>query len=333
MKQYFTIKGIEHELGSEVYNSQRVGKRFVTKDNPEEKVEHFIRDVLGKETIYRFKEDDNLVQICGEVGKRLLEKNHVDPREIDMVICTSVVPEYYMPVVAIMLHNELGLRSDVKVVMDINVNCVGMLTALYNINAIMSIDEEVNNILILDIMTLAHYSPIEDIVGAVSFSDAAVALLVSRRDHIEEGLYFQAFQDSSQVDYLKGPGIGTYQFFNSKIHENFRVKLNTMLDCKMEEVVDFTKKFFERHNEDLKAYKHCCFSQYVRANINMMRDGLGLSDENIPYIGREMGYTGPSSPMLALNKRIKEGKVQSGDKIFFWTNATGLQHVLMTAVY
>ena len=101
----------------------------------------------------------------------------------------------------------------------------------------------------------------------------------------------------------------------------------------MEEVVDFTKKFFERHNEDLKAYKHCCFSQYVRANINMMRDGLGLSDENIPYIGREMGYTGPSSPMLALNKRIKEGKVQSGDKIFFWTNATGLQHVLMTAVY
>jgi len=47
----------------------------------------------------------------------------------------------------------------------------------------------------------------------------------------------------------------------------------------------------------------------------------------VPYIGDELGYTGPSSPFLALNAKLEKKELKAGDYIFLWTIATGSQHV------
>lgn len=333
MKQYFSIDDIGYKMGTQVLKSQEIGKQFATDEESEKKISHFVEDILGKEIIHKFSDTDCICDMCGEIGRQVLSSNFIDPKEVDMLICTSVVPEYYLPATSIKMHKQLGLRSDVKVAVDMNANCVGMVAALYYINAVMAVDREVNTVLILDAMTVSDYIPAHDLAGRASFSDAVAAVLVKRRSEPVDGFYFQSFQDSSQSDALVGPNWGMFKSYKSGSSDYFGIIDICSIDCKMDMLLSRVKDFMLKADISPCDIKHYCCSQHVKANINFLRDGLGLNDDVIPYVGRDLGYTGPSSPLLALDKHVQEGKLVRGEKVFFWTIATGIQHVMMLMTY
>lgn len=333
MKQFFSIVDINYEMGTNEVSSLEISKNFITQENPENKVNHFVKDVLGKEKLYRFSKDDDLISTITRVVENLLLCNNVKPEDIDAVICTSVVPEYYMPIFSMVLHKQLKLRPNVKIAMDINANCIGMISSLYTINGIMGMDDTVNNVLLIDLMTLSHYVPLDDIVGNVCLSDAAMAILLKRRDEPVEGFHFQSYQDSDQAYRLVGPSIGTLHMFEEGSVADYRLKCNQVLDCKMEEMAPHAKEILSMQNLPPTDIKKCYCSQYVKANIEILRDGVGFAEEQVPYIGDKLGYTGPSSPLIVLSNSLTNGEVRRGDKIMFWSVATGLQHVFMTITY
>lgn len=69
------------------------------------------------------------------------------------------------------------------------------------------------------------------------------------------------------------------------------------------------------------------------ANINMVRERFNIPDEKVPHISLTRGYTGASSPLMALDYAIQEGKVKRGDYVMFWTIGGGFQSIAALIKY
>lgn len=68
--------------------------------------------------------------------------------------------------------------------------------------------------------------------------------------------------------------------------------------------------------DDISAF---CLSQFSLKNIELIQEGLGLSEEKFIYVGDEFGYTATSSPFIAFQRGVEDGRIKRGDYVFFWS--------------
>lgn len=332
MQQYVKILDFGYKLGTDTCDVHKLEEQFITPDNPKEKVREFTDQVLGRDTIHRFSKEDNPVEMCTSIAYNLMQKNYINPKDIDMLICTSCVSEYYAPTEALILHNRLGLRDNVKLVMDLNVDCAGFLSTIYIVNSIMAVDPEVKNVLVLDVEIMGHLTPKRDIVTELGSSDCACAMLLQKRNTPTD-MYMQCLQDTSNVDAFTGPVNGMFNFVKSNDYNQFRVDFKSNVNCNMDWLVEQLQVFAEKYHICLEDVAYNCFSQCTLHNVKFLRDKLNLPKNKTPYVVRNIGYTGPSSPLIALYDGVEKGKVKRGDKLLCWTIAVGIQHILMYLEY
>ncbi|PLR82800.1 hypothetical protein CVD25_11265 [Bacillus canaveralius] len=98
-------------------------------------------------------------------------------------------------------------------------------------------------------------------------------------------------------------------------------------------VYESFEKLMGRYNlmpNDIGAY---CLSQFALANIKLIQNKFDIDDEKIVYVGDRFGYTGTSSPFLALHEGIKSGRIKRGDHLIFWTIGAGYQIITMLYKY
>ncbi|WP_277950066.1 3-oxoacyl-[acyl-carrier-protein] synthase III C-terminal domain-containing protein, partial [Bacillus thuringiensis] len=97
--------------------------------------------------------------------------------------------------------------------------------------------------------------------------------------------------------------------------------------------VSSIKSLLTKHGlekEDIGSY---CFSQFSLKNIEVIQEKLGEDKQKFVYVGDEFGYTGTSSPFIALYKGIQSGKIKRGDHVVFWSVGTGWQIITMLFKY
>lgn len=75
------------------------------------------------------------------------------------------------------------------------------------------------------------------------------------------------------------------------------------------------------NKEDIKLY---CLSQFAKKNINIIQQALGKPKSKFPFVGDKYGYTGVTSPFLALANGIETGKIKRGDYVILWTVGAGV---------
>ena len=56
----------------------------------------------------------------------------------------------------------------------------------------------------------------------------------------------------------------------------------------------------------------------------MIRETLKEPEHKFPFVGDRFGYTGVTSPFLALADSISDGKIKSGDYVILWTVGAGV---------
>lgn len=76
-----------------------------------------------------------------------------------------------------------------------------------------------------------------------------------------------------------------------------------------------------------------CFSQITIRNIVTFRKKMGIPEEKSIYIGDTYGYTGATSPFIALYEGIKNGQVKHGDYVVLCTVAAGSAHISLLLKY
>lgn len=292
----------------------------------------FLKDILGRDSRHIIDNDDeNTLTMAVEASKKVLEKSGVSAEELDMIVFASQVPEYIFPTNAVMLHREIKAGTKAGV-MDLNANCSGMTIALDQASRYMRSNPRMNKLLLVG----SDYSSLimdpSDSITYPNFGDVAVAVILERIEEENTGLIDSIYYtDSSNYDRVTFPRNGLSKAFKGSEENKYLQWLPFDGDVSLPNAYKIIDEMLERNAvapKDVDAY---CLSQFSISNIKKMQANYGLKDEQMIYVGGEFGYTGTTSPLLALHEGIAKGTIKRGDKVLLWT--VGVGYNLIAVLY
>lgn len=299
-----------------------------------EDLTHFLKDVLGRESRYIIDNDEeNSLSMGVEASKRVLAKANVDAEDLDMIMFASQVPENIFPTNAVLVHREIGGGSKTGT-LDINANCSGMTTGLDQASRYLMSNPHMKQILLVG----SDYSSLvmdpADTITYPNFGDAAVAILLEKTEEPETGFIDSMyFTDSSNFDRVTFPQKGLSKALKGQGTIDYVQWLPFDGDVSIDNATIMINSLLARNNlktADVAAY---CLSQFAISNINKLRDNLHVEDKQMIYVGDKFGYTGTTSPLLALHEGIQDGRIQRGDYVLLWTVGVGYQLIAVLFKY
>lgn len=81
-----------------------------------------------------------------------------------------------------------------------------------------------------------------------------------------------------------------------------------------------------RKTVDKSPHPHRYFlSQLSLKNLRSTAELLDVDMKRVEFIGDRYGYTGTSSPFLALHHAAERKSVRHGDTVVFWSIGTGVE--------
>lgn len=302
-------------------------------------VEVLLRAVFGRDSICIADKEETSFSMSLEACQRVLESENISMEEIDMIIFSGYIPEYAMPQVSLMLHEELNGKKEC-LCLDMNANCIGMISALELISGYFESSEGKKKALIVGCDDIRFLEDKDNALTYGVYGNVACAIIVEKSiDEIsyiidskynvthgaEKGiekncvLYPEA-GFSKVLDYHKmTPAKFKWKQFNADgLYADGRSCINNLLEengLKMEDVSLF------------------CLSQLSDKYVRIFRDSFGIPEEKCPYVVRECGYTGTTSPFLVLNEAIKTNMIKRGDIIVMWTIGMGSDDICLIFKY
>ena len=270
-------------------------------------------------------ESTSTISLGAEAAMKVLKASNVDSKEIDMIVFSSQFPEYTCPNQALAIHNVIGGKKDDKImIMDINANCVGTIMALDIVNGYMLQKKKFKKALIIgaDYMTI-HCNEFDENTYPV-FGDVGCAMIVENIEGEEGIIDTLSFANSEEYDSLLYPNCGLSSIYDSEIDtQNKKIHV---IPNNVPKIVKGAKKsidlILKSNNISLDQISAFCFSQFAMTLVNGCIEAIGIPKEKMIYIGDKYGYTGTSSPFVALYEAIKNNKVKRGEYILFWSVGT-----------
>lgn len=292
-------------------------------------------EVMGRDRRYIAEANgENSLTMGLEAARKVLLEAGLKGEDMDMIVFASQTPEYTYPTNALLLHHMLqGKRRTIT--QDSNANCAGMVTAVEQASRYMQANSSIHYTLVVG----SDYSSIncnpEDEITYPNFGDAAAAVILERSKEpggLIDSLYYTNSDDCHNIMF---PACGLSNIYQEGITpEQIRIRW-TPFDgtvCVAAAIADL-KELLVRNNlttDDISAF---CLSQFSLKNIQLIQEGLGLNDEKFIYVGDEFGYTATSSPFIAFQRGVEDGRIRRGDYVFFWSVGAGWQIPTMLFQY
>lgn len=250
-----------------------------------------------------------------EIGVRavnkLLEKKGIDPKEIDLVICGTVTPDYPFPSTANVISDKVGMTNAWSY--DINAACSGFIYALAT-GAQFIETGKYKKVIVIGADKMTSILNYEDRATCVIFGDGGGAVLLEPN---EEGLGVidsVLKSDGSGRKFLVQPGGGSvnppsYETIDQRLHyvhqegkQVFKFAVTNMADVSAE--------IMERNNltsEDVDwLVPHQANLRIIDATANRM----GLPNEKVMVNIQKYGNTTAGTLPLCLwdwEKQLKKG--------------------------
>ncbi|PFF46036.1 MULTISPECIES: ketoacyl-ACP synthase III [Bacillus cereus group] len=291
--------------------------------------------MMGRESRYIIEDkNENGLTMAIEATKRVLRQVNMSGEEMDMIVFSTQTPEYTFPTNAILVHKEIQGKAQ-TICMDSNSNCAGMLVAVEQTCRYMMSNPNVKHALVVGSdHNSIHCNP-DDEITYPNYGDASSAIILEK---VEENTGFidsMYYTDSKDAHNILFPACGLSNIYNPE-NKPKDMQINWIpfdgTVC-VPPAVSSIKSLLTKHGlekEDIGSY---CFSQFSLKNIEVIQEKLGEDKHKFVYVGDEFGYTGTSSPFIALYKGIQSGKIKRGDHVVFWSVGTGWQIITMLFKY
>ncbi|MBW6408722.1 3-oxoacyl-[acyl-carrier-protein] synthase III C-terminal domain-containing protein [Clostridium weizhouense] len=264
---------------------------------------------------------DTTVTLGVKAALKALESANLTGNDIDIIIFSSQFPEYTCPTQALIVHDAIGGKED-AMVMDLNVNCIGMLVALDSATRYLLQNHNFKRALIIgaDYATI-HAKKTDEFVYPM-FGDCGCAIILEKTEEDCGMIDSTYYTESPKYDSVVYPKCGASSFYkNTTSHEDMKLGWTECDDNVVYIAKNSINKLLKNNNLKVSDIKAFCFSQFASSLVYGCADILRIEEEKVIYVGDKYGYTGTSSPLIALYEGIKKGQIKRGDKIMFWSIA------------
>lgn len=286
---------------------------------PEEEV----KKVVDKIGVYerRFADDNTCASdLCYAAAEKLIEDNHINREEIDLLVFVSQTADYRMPATSILLQNRLGLPMS-TIAFDVNLGCSGFL---YGLSIVYSFMERsgLRKALLLDGETRSKvYSP-KDRQAAFIFGDAGVAALIERDEKFGES-YFSLNSDGSRGELIMIPGGGyrnmssmetlkekvVDEYGNIRTDEHGYMKGGDVFNFVIIEIPKDIKRLFAESSKNIADMDYYIFHQANNFINSYIAKKMKLDTTKIPSTIHKYGNTSSVSVPLTIVSELKDGLV------------------------
>jgi 3-oxoacyl-[acyl-carrier-protein] synthase-3 len=267
---------------------------------------------------YHLSEGETASSMAIEACKNAITIANIDVKEIDLVIMASFSQDYLFPPMSAKIHSHFGLVKDCQI-LDINTNCVGLVTALTIASERMKCDNSIKNALVIGAEVLSKYTNPKDKETAVFFSDGASAVVLGR---VDEAIGFKSAKfmtDSSTYESVRMRGGGS-SFPIAEKSDDLKVlyaEQNGLATWK-QAVTNFPvviQKLLEKENLKIDEIDFFIFHQangfLIDYLMKKMKVPLNKTFTNV----EEIGNTGSASIGIALSEAYTKGLIKKGNKL------------------
>ncbi|MBD7912168.1 3-oxoacyl-[acyl-carrier-protein] synthase III C-terminal domain-containing protein [Clostridium cibarium] len=323
------IRNIEIYHGSKIVGNEYYFEHFkkLGKD-----IKHFIEDVMGRKNRYLLDSSkENSLTMAIEASKRVLRASDLNGEDIDMIVFSSVLPEYVSPPSSFILHNAISGKENC-LCHDMNVNCIGMTYALNLINGYMKADSDINTVLLVGSDFLTPQVDPDNELCYGEYGDAACAIVLERTSRDCGVIDCKVSTQTIAVDEIRFPRCGFSNMYDAE-KKDLYAKWDSYQIHWFDSVINNMNSILKENNLSVEDISMFCFSQFSYSNIVKIRETMNIGESRSLYIGDTYGYTGTSSPFIVLYESIKNNKVKPGDYVMFWTIASGTSHMALLFKY
>lgn len=291
-----------------------------------------IMNKLGRDVRTIAREDETSISMAVEAAKIAIHSAGLTSDDIDMIISVSDTPEYLSPCCALLIKNKLQAEN-AHGVFDMNCNCIGMLTAMDTALRYLKTDMKYKRILIVGALLISPNVRKDDMVAFSCTGDGAAAIILERKEEsIERGLLgSRMFTDDNYYWSITMPACGLSKINDEDTSDLDRKMLWKPFDFsfladKWSELIIHVLADYGYKPKDVTQY---FMSQFSLADLELTMDKLGAGTEDYIFIADKYGYTGCTSPIMALDEKLKLGKFNRNDISIFCSVASGYSMIAL----
>jgi len=281
---------------------------------------------LGRESRTLAEEGETSLSMAVEAANLALTSSNLSPGDIDMIISASDTPEYLSPCCALLIKNQIQAKN-AHAVFDMNSNCIGMLTAMDTAARYIKTDAKFRRVLIVGSLLISPHARMDDMITYACTGDGAAAIILQKREEAEERglLGSRMFTDDSYYWSITMPGCGISKIADEDISsEDKKMRWKpfdfSFLADKWSALITTLLSDFGYKPQEVSQY---FMSQFSKTDLKLTMESLGVNTKEASYIGDKYGYTGCTSPIMALDDHLELEQFNKDEIIIFCSVASG----------
>lgn len=266
----------------------------------------------------RFADDKTCSSdLCFVAAEKLIEDNHIDRKEIDLLVFLSQTPDYRMPATSILLQDRLGLAKT-TMAFDISLGCSGFISALSIVYSMMG-NNGFRKAILLNGETRSKVYSRKDRREAFIFGDAGIAALIERGEKFGES-HFSINSDGSRGHLIMIPAGGyrnmssvetvrekvVDEYGNIRTDEQGTMNGADVFNFVIVEIPKDIKHLLSYANEDVQSMDYYVFHQANSFINNYIAKKMKLDKTRIPWTIQKYGNTSSVSVPLTIVSELKD---------------------------
>jgi 3-oxoacyl-[acyl-carrier-protein] synthase-3 len=270
-------------------------------------------------------QDTPVSELCYQAAVRALESARITPAEVDLIIVTTITPDYIFPATSCLVADRLGASK--AAAFDLGAGCTGFIYGITAASQFISTGLY-RTVLVIGADALTKLLNWEDRNTCILFGDGAGAVVLRSVEKDYGFLSFELGSDGSGAELLYVPAGGLKTPVTA---ENLAQKLNT-IHMTGREVFKFAVKIMGETS--IKALERAGLKKEDvdlliphQANLRIVGAAvrrLGISPDRVVVNLDRYGNMSAASVPVALDEAVKAGRIARGDIVVMVGFGAGL---------
>lgn len=262
---------------------------------------------------------------------KAIEKAGIDPKEIGLVITSTITSDFLTPSIASVIQNEVGAEN--AAAFDLNAACSGFVYALDTARRFLQTDDNLKYVLVVATEALSRFTDFQDRGTCILFGDGSAAAVIEKSNKMYSSFLASDGSGAKKL-FARNVQIAPEVKTDSDFSDGFPEKPMHKLYQDGKEVYKFAvkalPKAFNAAAEKI-GITSADIDWFVphQANVRIIETAaknLGIGTDKFVVTVDHHGNTSSASIPLALCEAIEKGDIKRGQKIALVGFGAGLTY-------